>query len=133
MQDTKPLNVPWYRIQIIQYVHCVSTWYIPYDSKASAKWCQGRQNVKNLGGGQGYVMSVICLFFEYPTRAIITRGLYIFYRLFEGQKRFFQEIFSENSAFMYGKYSRAVCNQERVMMARVRYKKIPKKILYGNL
>ena len=39
---------------------------------------------------------------EYRTRAIITRGLYIFYPLFEGQKRFFKEVFSENSAFMYG-------------------------------
>ena len=38
----------------------------------------------------------------YRTRAIITRGLYIFYPLFEGQKRFFKEVFSENSAFMYG-------------------------------
>ena len=40
--------------------------------------------------------------FKYRTGAIITRGLYIFYPLFEGQKRFFKEVFSENSAFMYG-------------------------------
>ena len=40
---------------------------------------------------------------EYRTRAIITRGLYTFYPLFEGQKRFFKEVFSENfTAFMYG-------------------------------
>ena len=39
---------------------------------------------------------------KYCTRAIITRGLYTFYPLFEGQKRFFKEVFSENSAFMYG-------------------------------
>ena len=39
---------------------------------------------------------------KYRTRAIITRGLYIFYPLFEGQKRFFKEVFSENFAFMYG-------------------------------
>ena len=39
---------------------------------------------------------------EYRTCAIITRSLYIFYPLFEGQKRFFMEVFSENSAFMYG-------------------------------
>ena len=56
----------------------------------------------------------------YRTRAIITCGLYIFNPLFEGQKRFFKEVFSENSALMYGYYSRAVCIQERVMMARVR-------------
>ena len=39
---------------------------------------------------------------SYCTRAIITRGLYVFYWLFEGQKRFFKEVFPENSAFMYG-------------------------------
>jgi hypothetical protein len=38
----------------------------------------------------------------YRTRAIITHGLYIFNPLFEGQKHFFKEFFSENSAFMYG-------------------------------
>ena len=30
----------------------------------------------------------------YRTRAIITRGLYIFYPLFEGQKPFFKGLFS---------------------------------------
>jgi hypothetical protein len=38
----------------------------------------------------------------YRTRAIITRGLYIFYPLFGSQKRFFKEVFSENSGLMYG-------------------------------
>ena len=42
---------------------------------------------------------------SYHTRAIITRGLHILNPLFEGQKRFFNEVFSENSAFMYGQYS----------------------------
>ena len=32
--------------------------------------------------------------YNYRTRAIITRGLYIFYPLFEGQKRFFKGLFS---------------------------------------
>ena len=32
--------------------------------------------------------------FIYHTRAIITRGLYIFYPILEGQKRFFKELFS---------------------------------------
>ena len=50
-------------------------------------------------------------------RTIIIRGLYIFYLLFESQKKIFKEFFfSENSAFMYGQYSRGVCNQERVMI-----------------
>ena len=39
---------------------------------------------------------------NYHTRAIMTRGLYTFYTIFEGQKRFFKEVFSETSAFMYG-------------------------------
>ena len=39
---------------------------------------------------------------DYRTRAIITRGLYIFYPLFESQKRFFKEFFSENSVLTYG-------------------------------
>ena len=29
----------------------------------------------------------------YRTRAIITRGLYTFYPIFKGQKRFFKELF----------------------------------------
>ena len=40
--------------------------------------------------------------FEYRTRAIITRGLYTFYPLFEVQKRFFKGLFSYNSGLMYG-------------------------------
>ena len=32
-------------------------------------------------------------FLVYRTRAIITRGLYTFYPIFEGQKRFFKELF----------------------------------------
>ena len=39
---------------------------------------------------------------NYRTRAIITPGLYIFYPIFEGQKRFFKKKFSEISALMYG-------------------------------
>ena len=38
----------------------------------------------------------------YRTRAIITHGFCIFYPLFEGRKSFFKEVFSENSAIMYG-------------------------------
>ena len=32
--------------------------------------------------------------FIYRTRAIITRGLYTFYPIFNGQKRLFKELFS---------------------------------------
>ena len=38
----------------------------------------------------------------YRTRAIISRGLYIFNPLFESKKYFFKEVFSEISAFTYG-------------------------------
>ena len=38
----------------------------------------------------------------YCTHAIITRGLYILNPFLEGEKQFFKEVFSENSAFMYG-------------------------------
>ena len=54
-------------------------------------------------------------------RSVITRGLYLYNPLFEVQKRFFKEFFSENYIFMYGWYSRVVCNQEWVMMARIWY------------
>ena len=57
----------------------------------------------------------------YRTRAIISRGLYIFYPIFKDHFFVFTEFFSENFVLMYGLYSWAVCNQERLMMARVRY------------
>ena len=38
----------------------------------------------------------------YRTRAIITRGLYIFYPLFEDHFFVFKEVFSENFVLMYG-------------------------------
>jgi hypothetical protein len=51
---------------------------------------------------------------RYRTRAIITRGLYNFYPLFEVQKRFFKGFFLKILALCM------VSIQERVMMARVR-------------
>ena len=54
-------------------------------------------------------------------RGVITRGLYLYNPLFEVQKRFFKEFFSENYIFMYGLYSRVVCNQEWVIMVHVEY------------
>ena len=58
---------------------------------------------------------------EYPTRAIISRGLYIFYPIYKDHFFVFMEVFSENSVLMYGLYSRAASNQERLMMARIWY------------
>ena len=51
----------------------------------------------------------------YRTRAIITRGLYTFYPLFEVQKRFSRGFFLKILALCM------VSIQERVMMARIRY------------
>ena len=53
----------------------------------------------------------------YRTRAIITRGLYILIPLFEGQTRLFKGVFFNILALCM---VRAVSNQDRVMMARVR-------------
>ena len=57
-------------------------------------------------------------------RAIINRGLYIFYPILKDHFFVFKEIFLENSVLMYGLYSRAASNQERPMMARVRYLRV---------
>ena len=46
----------------------------------------------------------------YRTRAIMSRGLYIFYPIFKDHFFVFKEVFSENSVLMYGLYSRAACN-----------------------
>ena len=50
---------------------------------------------------------------EHRTCAIITRGLYTFYPLFE------VHLCSMTFGFMYGQYSRAVSNQEGVLVARI--------------
>ena len=63
----------------------------------------------------------LCNFMYYRMRAIISRGLYIFYPIFNDHFFVFKEVFSENSVLMYGLYLRAACNQERLMMVRVRY------------
>ena len=44
--------------------------------------------------GLNQLYSIKICVVNYRTRAIITRGLYIFYPLFEGQKRFFKGLFS---------------------------------------
>ena len=51
----------------------------------------------------------------YRTRAIITHGLYTFYPHFEVR------LCTVTFGLKYGLYSRAASNQERPMMARVRY------------
>ena len=56
----------------------------------------------------------------YRTRAIISRGLYVFYPISKDHFFVFKEVFSENFVLMYGLYSRAASNQERLMMARLR-------------
>ena len=63
---------------------------------------------------------------NYHTRAIISRDLYIFYPI--SKDHFF--VFKENSVLMYGLYSRTACNQERLMMARVRYMQMEFDVLH---
>ena len=46
-------------------------------------------------------------------------GIVNFLPTFWKLKRFFKEVFSENSVLMYNKYSRAVSDLERVIVARV--------------
>ena len=55
------------------------------------------------------------------TRAIIKRGLYIFYPIFKDHFFVSKEVFSEISVLMYGLHSRAAFNQEQLMMVRVQY------------
>ena len=57
----------------------------------------------------------------YRTRAIKSRGLYIFYPISKDHFFVLKEVFSEYSVLMYGLYLRAASNQEQLTMARVRY------------
>ena len=53
---------------------------------------------------------------EYRTSAIISRGLYIFYPISKDHFIVFKEVFPENSVLMYGLYSRAASNEERLQI-----------------
>ena len=59
--------------------------------------------------------------FEVAVTVVTVRGLYIFYPISKEHFFVFKEVFSEKSVPMYGLYLRAASNQERLMMARVRY------------
>ena len=58
---------------------------------------------------------------DYCTGPIIIRGLYIFYPIVEDHFFVLKKVFSENSGLMYDWYSRAVSNQEQVMIVGVKY------------
>ena len=81
-----------------------------YIAKINIVSCQ--ENVSNSAD-----MSYNGRFLRYHTRAIISRGLYMFYPISKDHFFVFREVFSENSVLMYGLYSRAACNQEQLMMA----------------
>ena len=57
----------------------------------------------------------------YRTRAIISRGLYIFYPIFKDHFFVFKEVFSENSVLMYGLYSRAAYDGARTVIGEHTY------------
>ena len=77
-----------------------------YEQKRKSNCSSCSSQTSYIGGSK--VFTVVCIFF---THILKVKNVF--------SKRFF----SENSAFMYGYYSRAVCNQERVMMAGVLYHK----------
>ena len=52
---------------------------------------------------------------KYRTRAIISRGLYIFYSISKDHFFVFKEVFSEKSVLMYGLYSRAAYDGSRTV------------------
>ena len=68
------------------------------------------------------ILEVVALWGNYRTRAIINRGLYTLYPLFE------VHLCTVTFGLMYGYYSRAVSNQEWVIVARVRYLLIESKV-----
>ena len=53
--------------------------------------------------------------YVYRTRAIISRGLYIFFPVFKDHFFVFKEVISENYVFMYGFYSRAAYDGARTV------------------
>ena len=57
----------------------------------------------------------------YSQVSIKRASLLNYFCIFEDHFFVLKEFFSENSVLMYGFYSRAASNQERLMMARVRY------------
>ena len=59
--------------------------------------------------------------------------LVYFYPIFKDHFFVFKEVFSENYVLMRGLYSRAACNQERLMMARVRYLDVWFSLLKGSM
>ena len=59
--------------------------------------------------------------FEIPYVRHYKPRLVYFYPIFKDHFFVFKEVFSENSVLMYGLYSRGACNQERLIMERVRY------------
>ena len=60
----------------------------------------------------------------YRTRAIISRGLYIFYHIFKDHFFVFKDVFSENSVLMYGLYSRAAYDGARTVICLKEIKKV---------
>ena len=73
-------------------------------------WLRLKKEIQAMQGLCPWLSSLI-----YHTRAIITRGLYTFYPLFEVY------LCTVTFGLIYGWYSRVVSNQERDIVARVRY------------
>ena len=69
--------------------------------------------IRKIGGPTQYQI--------YRTHAIISRDLYIFYSILKSISLLLRTFFRKFCTYVYGQYSRAVCNQEQVIMAHVRY------------
>ena len=63
-------------------------------------------NIKVSTSPRNLVTTYLVFLSRYRTRAIISRGLYIFYHILKDHFFVFKEVFSENSVLMYGLYSR---------------------------
>ena len=90
--------------------------YIPFGTLHKLRQLHKKSKVWMTKVVLRYVRSNFCLLFKYlpkyRTRAIISRGLYIFYPIFEFHIFVFKEVFSENSVLLYDHYSRAFCDQK---------------------
>ena len=69
-----------------------SSWHL-FGEKVRDTIFRGRSTVHKQGKYHCRVWGFSYYLSMYRTRAIITRGLYTFYPIFEGQKRFFKELF----------------------------------------
>ena len=77
-------------------------WKSWYKNVALIKFSECYSVVLLIHKGHDSAMYLVVPLKVYRTRAIITRGLYIFYPIFEDPFFVFKEVFSENYILVYG-------------------------------